>query len=141
MKKSTRTYRHGVSIPEARQKQSRTHHRAVRLELAVDHALNDLFDIHQAEALDLAVCLVRARDDPLLELEVVDVLDLRLDPAGRRAVGVAEERDAAECGLGDGRVEGRFLGTLADDRRERGFLRCNPTSDCVVEVRGPAGEK
>lgn len=116
-----------------------THDRAIRLELALAHPLDDLLDLHEHEALDLAIIDVRPWLNPGRKLEVVEVLDLRLDPPRRRAVRVAQERDAPEETLREGFWEGGLLGAFADDGGEGSGAGGDAAGDGVVEVRWPAG--
>lgn len=136
-KKSTSTcansYRQSVIPP--RRGEFKSYHRTIGFELSLDHPLHDLFQLHQHETLDLTICRIRPRyDGPIRgQLEVIDVLHLRLDPSSARSVSVGDEGDAADGGFDKGGREGGFFGAFANDGFEGKVASCDSSCDRVVE--------
>ena len=120
------------AVPEEEVDQA---HAAVWLELAVDHAPDDLVHAHQLEPGHLAV--VGAGHDVGREVEVVDVLHLGLNPARGGAIVVRDDRDELDEGPDERLGQGRLLGALAHDRLAREVAGGDAAGDRVVEVIGP----
>lgn len=118
----------------------RTHHRAIRLELPLDHPPHHPLQLHQLEAFDLPIIRIRTRHHAPIrrKREVIDVLHLGLDPPMLRAIRVGEDGDGANGGGDEGGREGGFFGAFADDGFAGEVAGGDAACDGVVEVRGPA---
>lgn len=93
----------------------------VRFELSIDEFLNDSLKSHELETLDFSIGRVRRRFDRAVtrQLELVDVLNLGLEPPERLTVHVRDDSGLSQQGRNDSRRERSLFRKLAQDRLAR----------------------